>query len=107
MKRLEAAENSIRVQEDVINSERDLRKGTSKQLKAQIKELEQIVDKEKKSLSDKVSAELDSTLKMAVREKVIIKQQLDKIELDKRTLQKQYDDLQEMYAAMKEKLEQG
>ena len=65
------------------------------------------MEKDKKSLSDKVSAELDSTLKMAVREKVIIKQQLDKIELDKRTLQKQYDDLQDMYAAMKEKLEQG
>jgi hypothetical protein len=93
MKRLEAAENSIKVQESVINSERDLRKDTSKQLKSQIKELEQIVEKEKKSLSDKVSAELDSTLKMAVREKVIIKQQLDKIELDKRALQKQYDDL--------------
>jgi hypothetical protein len=73
MKRLEAAENSIKVQENVINSERDLRKDTSKQLKSQIKELEQIVEKEKKSLSDKVSAELDSTLKMAVREKVIIK----------------------------------
>lgn len=32
-----------------------------------------MVEKEKKNLSDKVSAELDSTLKQAVREKVEIK----------------------------------
>ena len=36
MKRLEAAEGSIKVCEDVIKSERDLRKGSNKQLKAQI-----------------------------------------------------------------------
>jgi len=39
-----------------------------------------LVQKEKKSLSDKVSAELDMTLKQAVKEKVQIKKQLDQVE---------------------------
>lgn len=36
-----------------------------------------VVEKEKKNLSDKVSAELDYTLKQAVREKVEIKIDLE------------------------------
>jgi hypothetical protein len=39
-------------------------------------------------LSDKVSAELDFTLKQAVREKVQIKIDLDKVVQDKNKLQK-------------------
>lgn len=49
----------------------------SKYLKAQNKELLGKVEKERKNLSDKVSAELDETLKQAVKEKVEIKMQLD------------------------------
>jgi len=79
MKRLDAAEQSIQAQEKVIFSERELRKQSSKQLKQQNKSLQEMVEKEKKNLSDKVSSELDSTLKMAVREKVEIKMELDKI----------------------------
>ena len=45
-------------------------------MKAQIKALEDLVQKEKKSLSDKVSAELDATLKQAVRERVETKKEL-------------------------------
>lgn len=38
-----------------------------------------MVEQEKKNLSDKVSAELDFTLKQAVREKVQIKIDLDRV----------------------------
>lgn len=79
MKRLEAAEQSIKVQEDVIMSEREIRKMSSKQLKGQNKSLMEMVEKEKKNLSDKVSAELDATLKQAVKEKVTIKIEFDKL----------------------------
>jgi len=39
----------------------------------------EMVEKEKKNLSDKVSAELDATLKQAVKEKVTIKIEFDKL----------------------------
>ena len=70
MERLQVAEDSIRTAEEVIENERTIRKESSKAMKAEIKELESLVLKEKKSLSDKVSAELDSTLKAAVKERV-------------------------------------
>ena len=76
MKRLEAAELSIKTSEEVIENEREKRKNTSKQLKTEIKDLNDLVMKEKKSLSDKVSTELDSVLKSAVRENVMVKNDL-------------------------------
>jgi len=60
MQRLRAAEESLGAYEEVIESERDLRKQTSKQLKGEIKGLEGQVQHEKRSLSDKVAIELDS-----------------------------------------------
>lgn len=45
-----------------------------------------MVEKEKRNLSDKVSAELDFTLKQAVREKVEIKVHLDKVTNEKNKL---------------------
>lgn len=97
MKRLKAAEASIQVCEEVIESERGLRKASSKQMKEQIKELQDLVQQEKRSLSDKVSAELDQTLKQAVREKVETKKQLENVNAAKDKLQREYDDLVEMY----------
>lgn len=76
-------------------------------MKAQIKSLEELVQKEKKTLSDKVSAELDATLKQAVRERVETKKQLAQVQLEKEKLQKEYDDLFEMYNAMKDQEKQG
>lgn len=101
MKRLKAAEASIQVCEDVIESERGLRKESSRQMKEQIKELQDLVQLEKRSLSDKVSAELDYTLKQAVREKVEIKKQLEGVNEAKEKLQREYDDLVDMYNALK------
>lgn len=107
MKRLRAAEESIKVCENVIESERALRKATSKQMKTEIQDLEVVVHKEKKSLSDKVSAELDHTLKQAVREKVQTKQDLEAILDGKDKLQKEYDNLREMYQDMREGAKQS
>lgn len=101
MKRLKAAEASIEVCEEVIENERGLRKESSRQMKDQIKDLEALVQQEKKSLSDKVSAELDYTLKQAVREKVEMKKQLESVSEAKEKLQREYDDLVDMYNALK------
>lgn len=58
MKRLEASENSIKVAEEVIQSERVLRKGSVQQMGAQINDLNQIIEKEKKKLHDQVESSL-------------------------------------------------
>ena len=102
MKRLEAAESNITTAENIIQSERQLRKGSSKQLKQQIKDLEALVQKEKRTLSDKVSAELDSTLKYAVKEKVEIKRELDEVKEDRDRLSREYEDLVSMYDSLKQ-----
>lgn len=49
-----------------------------------------------------MSAELDYTLKQAVREKVEIKQQLEQVNVAKDKLQREYDDLVDMYNALKQ-----
>ena len=93
MRRLEAAEASIQTQEKCIDTERELRKNVSKFLKAQNKSLKELVEQEKRNLSDKVSAELDSTLKQAVKEKVEIKMELDEY---KKSMRDQNSDYQEL-----------
>ena len=60
-----------------------------------------MVEQEKKNLSDKVSAELDATLKQAVREKVEIKIQLENVEKEKAKIMKDYVELQDMYNKIK------
>ena len=70
-----------------------MRKSASKQTKAQIKELNSLVELEKRSLSDKVSDELDLTLKNAVKAKVTIKKDLDKVVKTKNVLSQNLDDL--------------
>lgn len=65
----------------------------SKFLKAQNKSLKEMVEQEKRNLSDKVSAELDSTLKQAVKEKVEIKMELDEY---KKSMRDQNSDYQEL-----------
>lgn len=107
MQRLEAAEKSIAVHEGVINSERELRKSSSKFLKAQNKNLATLVEKEKRNLSDKVSAELDNTLKKAVEEKVHIKVELDKVTAEKGKIQREYLELQDLYNTLKQVKEES
>jgi uncharacterized protein (DUF1800 family) len=97
LKRLEAAETSIKVAEDVITSERQLRHSTSKQMKSEITQLNNLVDVEKTNLSQMVTAELDSTLKKAVKDKLQIKKDMDIVVDSKTKLQRDFDELQEMY----------
>lgn len=61
---------------------------------------------EKRSLADKVSSELDVTLKQAVREKVEIKKSLEQVNKEKDKLQLEYDDMVEMYDGLKDTLSQ-
>jgi len=70
-------------------------------MKAQIKDLQALVQQEKRTLSDKVSAELDATLKYAVKEKVEIKRELDEIREDRDRIQREYEDLVTMYDSLK------
>ena len=57
---------------------------------------------EKKSLSDKVSTELDSVLKSAVKENVMVKQDLQKLSKEHDKLKGEYEDLSEMYNSLKD-----
>ena len=67
--RLESAEEAISTCEEIIEHERANRKEMSQDLKERNATLKALIEKEKKSLSDKVNSELESTLEMAVREK--------------------------------------
>ena len=67
--RLESAEEAITTCEEIIEHERANRKEMSQDLKERNATLKALIEKEKKSLSDKVNSELESTLEMAVREK--------------------------------------
>jgi len=63
--------------------------------------LQGLVQQEKRTLSDKVSAELDATLKYAVKEKVEIKRELDEVKEERDRLQREYEDLVAMYEGLK------
>ena len=67
--RLESAEEAITICEEIIEHERTNRKEMSADLKERNATLKALIEKERKSLSDKVNSELESTLEMAVREK--------------------------------------
>jgi hypothetical protein len=102
MQRLEAAEKSIKIHEEVIQSERELRKSSAKFLKAENKKLAALVEKEKRNLSEKVSSELDFTLKKAVEETVKIKKDLDRVTQERTKIQREYVELQDMYTTLKQ-----
>ena len=69
-KRLESATAAIRTAEEIISHERSNRKEMSQDLKERNATLKELIANEKKSLTEKVSNELDATLSMAVRERV-------------------------------------
>jgi UTP-glucose-1-phosphate uridylyltransferase len=62
MERLEQAEQAIFAAEEVITHERKNRKLISSELKAKNMELRKLVEKEKRSLQDKVHDQLEVTL---------------------------------------------
>lgn len=69
-KRLENATAAIQVSEEIIEHERSNRKEMSADLKERNATLKELIANEKKSLTEKVSDELDATLSMAVKERV-------------------------------------
>lgn len=69
-KRLESAMAAISTAEEIISHERANRKEMSRDLKERNATLKELIANEKKTLTEKVSNELDATLSMAVRERV-------------------------------------
>ena len=70
-------------------------------MKSEIKELNKIVELEKRSLADKVSDEMDATLKNAVKSKVTIKKDLDKVVKTKDILHRNLEDLTQEFGELK------
>ena len=69
-KRLEQASAAIALSEEIIARERANRKEMSQDLKERNATLKELIANEKKSLTDKVTDELDATLSMAVKERM-------------------------------------
>lgn len=105
MKRLEASEDSIKVAEEVIQSERLLRKQSTQQMTSQISDLDTIITKEKKKLSDQVNAQLGQTLKQAQKETEGIIQKLEVETKEKDALEQEFEELNEKFAQLKDKEE--
>lgn len=105
MKRLEASEESIKVAEEVIQSERLLRKQSTQQMTSQISDLDTIITKEKKKLSDQVNAQLGQTLKQAQKETEGIIQKLEAETKEKDALEQEFEELNEKFAQLKDKEE--
>ena len=84
VERLSQAEQAIVAAEQCIEGERSNRKKVSKDIKAKNFELREIVNKEKKTLQDKVHQELEETLSAALQGKIEaenkLKEATDKIE---------------------------
>lgn len=68
--RLQSAEEAIFEAEEAISHERSYRKRITQELKDKNAELRQLVENEKKKLSDKIHEELEVTLKQALKEKM-------------------------------------
>lgn len=102
MKRLEASENSIKVAEEVIQSERVLRKASAQQMSQQTNDLNTIIAKEKKKLSDQVNSQLGQTLKQAQKETETIIKKLEEETNLKDFTEKEFDELNEKFSTLKE-----
>lgn len=102
MKRLEASENSIKVAEEVIQSERVLRKASTQQMSQQTNDLNTIIAKEKKKLSDQVNSQLGQTLKQAQKETETIIKKLEEETNLKDLTEKEFDELNEKFSTLKE-----
>lgn len=61
-KRLQSAEDAIKMCEEIIRHERNNRKEMSQDLKARNQTLREILEQEKRNLKDKVDDQLEATL---------------------------------------------
>ena len=78
MSRLTQAEEALTSAEEVISHERANRKRLSADIKKANQSLRELVEKEKKQLSDKVQAELEKTLERSIKEKMLVDEELAK-----------------------------
>ena len=105
-KRLQSAEDAIKMCEEIIRHERSNRKEMSQDLKERNQTLREILEQEKRSLKDKVDDQLEATLQMAVRERMqateqlgVVQKQFKAIETEKSELQARASSLDEQSSA--------
>ena len=78
--RIDIAEKALLECENIIESERVNRKTMSRMLKAKNQELRNMIDHEKKvSLNDKVGTHMEMKLEDAVKERIQLKQEYDRV----------------------------
>lgn len=75
--RLNIAEEAINESCDCINNERERRKKLAEELKQKNQDLRVLVEGEKKTLEDKVHAEIEKSLKAAIQAKIEIEKERD------------------------------
>ena len=71
IKRLQAAEEAINTCDQIISHERSYRKQMSQQIKSKNAELREIIEEEKKTLSDKIGNKMAATVEMAVQDRLL------------------------------------
>jgi hypothetical protein len=92
--RLQSAEEAIKMCEEIIRHERLNRKTMSQDIKQKNLALREILDKEKKSLQDRVDVHIEATLQMALRERMQATESLQNTEKQLAASEKSRDDLQ-------------
>lgn len=85
LKRLQAAEEAISQSEIIIRRERDYRKTINRDLKGKNKDLRDLVESERASLSEKIQNQMSSTLELAVQDRMQTQQKLTDTEDELRT----------------------
>ena len=73
MKRLDISEKALTEYEIVLGLERDQRKSLSKDMQIQNEGLKKIIEMEKRTISDKVTAFLETTMNEAVNDKAMLR----------------------------------
>lgn len=97
MERLEQAEQAILAAEEVITHERQNRKTISKKLKLKNSELRILVEKEKRTLKDKVHDELELTLQQALREKIQAEQKLEEAQVVMKERDMMFEEIDQLH----------
>lgn len=96
MRRLQAAEEAIGTCDQIITKERNYRKQVSQTLKAKNKEIRDVIDQEKRVITEKISSSLSSTLEMAVQDRLQTQKKLNQVENEIKVRTKEISDLQSM-----------
>jgi len=102
--RLQQGEQAIVAAEQVISHERANRKILFQNLKKSNQELRDLVEKEKRALSEKVQDELDKHLKQAIHEKMSSDEAMNKAKADLQAKVTAYDELTKQNQKMQEDL---